>query len=487
MRGLRVLRPKASLAFLAGLVLAASLASCGGSDDPARAGESRALTTTPSLKPGFTWSQRDYVLRCEDAPVNLEVDTPAGWAATVGSSRARTGSFTTTWAARTNRSLKVTFRRAGREPRIFHIRCLPDDFPSYRFERYRPGGPRLIMVELERYAVAFDRGGVPVWWYYATGNVNNARFMGDGTFSYAPVNGIYSREFMVHRLDGKLVRKLKGAGDVVTDVHDLIRLPNGNYMLGTHRYVKGVDTRRFGGPASARLDTAQVQELTPGGRLVWKWDAWPRVKLAETGRWWKQVIEMGQPFDVHHWNSVDRRGNRVLLSFRHLDAVLEINRRSGQVRWKLGGTRTARSLRVLKDPRARHPLGGQHDARYKRDGTITLLDNATGLKVQRPRALRYRISPAAGSATMLRQVTDPKVDFSLGFASANLFPNGQWLVGWGAIGRDGIIGGYTADGKPAFRLITPYRVSYRANPVTTATPTVAQLRRAMNRMARSGS
>jgi hypothetical protein len=478
-----VLRPKASFALLFGLLISLALTACGSSDEPARAGEPRALVTTPSLKPGFSWKQHDYVLRCEGENVTVDVDTPSGWSATVGDSRSRSGSFSVNWAARVNRSLRVRFTKAGEPARNFHIRCLPKDFPPYRFERYRPGGPRLIMVELERYAVAFDRGGVPVWWYYATGNVNNARFMGDGTFTYAPVNGIYSRDFMVHRLDGKLVRKLEAVGNVVTDVHDLIRLRNGNYMLGAHRYVKGVDTRKFGGPASARLDTAQVQEITPSGRLVWKWDAWPRVKLAETGRWWDQVIEMGQPFDVHHWNSVDRRGNRVLLSFRHLDAVLEINRRTGNVRWKLGGTRTAESLKVLKDPRARQPLGGQHDARYKRDGTITLLDNATGLEIQRPRALRYRVSPSRRTATMLKQVTDPEVDFSLGFASANLFPNGEWLVGWGAIGRDGIIGGYTADGKPTFRLTTPYRVSYRANPVTTGSPTIPQLRRAMNRMA----
>ena len=88
---------------------------------------------------------------------------------------------------------------------------------------------------------------------------------------------------------------------------------------------------------------------------------------------------------------------------------------------------------------------------------------------------------------MLKQVTDPEVDFSLGFASANLFPSGQWLVGWGAIGRDGIIGGYTSDGKPAFRLTTPYRVSYRANPVTTRSPTIPQLRRAMDSMHRRES
>ena len=164
----------------------------------------------------------------------------------------------------------------------------------------------------------------------------------------------------------------------------------------------------------------------------------------------------------------------------------KINRRTGRIRWKLGGTRTGQSLRLRKDPRARHPLGGQHDARFAPNGSITLFDNATGLKNQRPRAVRYRIDPRRRTATLLQQVTDPKVDFSLGFASANLFPNGQWLVGWGAIGRDGIIGGYTRDGRPAFRLTTPLKVSYKANPVTTGSPGIPALRQAMNRMAARG-
>lgn len=338
------------------------------------------------------------------------------------------------------------------------------------------------MVEMGEYAVAFDRGGVPVWWYRATGDVNNADFMGDGTFSYAPISGIVSREFQVRRLDGRLVRRLEAAGGLTTDVHDLIRLSNGNYMLGAHRYIDNVDTSRFGGPSSITIDTAQVQELTPSGRLVWKWNAWPRIGLAQTGRWWKKISSDSGRMDVNHWNSVDRRGNRVLLSFRHLDAVMLINRSNGRIIWKLGGTRTPRSLKVKRDPRD-YPLGGQHDARFAAGGSITALDNATWLKRGQPRAVRYRIDPARRTATLMRQVTDPKVGFSLGLASANLFPDGSWMVGWGAIGKDGIIGAYTRDGRPAFRLTTPGNASYRANPVTGDSPTIGQLRRAMDRVA----
>ena len=76
MRGPRVLRPKASLALLTGLLLAVSLTACGGSDESARAGEPRPLVTSPPLKPGFTWKQKDYVLRCEGESVTVDDENP---------------------------------------------------------------------------------------------------------------------------------------------------------------------------------------------------------------------------------------------------------------------------------------------------------------------------------------------------------------------------------------------------------------------------
>jgi hypothetical protein len=458
------------------------LGACGGGGDDAR-GREPVISTVPALQPGFDWNQSDYAVRCKDRPVRVNVDGRSGWRVKVGRHQPKTGPFEVTQPLRADRSFRFTVTNAGDASRQFHVRCLPEDFPRYRLERYRPGGPKLTMVELGRYAVAFDRAGVPVWWFYASGDVNNAQFMGDGTFTYAPVNGYYSRDFMVHRLDGKHIRTMQAAGGLLTDVHDLTRLPNGNYMLGAHRNVKGVDTRSVGGPASATLDTAQVQELTPSGRLVWKWNAWPRIGLEQTGRWWKQLLKNGPPFDVNHWNSVDRRGNRVLLSFRHLDAVLLINRGTGRIIWKLGGRHIPQSLAVRKDPRGGYPLGGQHDARFQPNGSITVLDNATGLENEQPRALHYRIDRRRGTATMLQQIVDPQVGVSVGFASANHFPDGSWLVGWGAIGQRGIIGGYTKQGKPAFRLITPKNVSYRANPVKGNSPTLVQLRHAMDRMA----
>ena len=68
-------------------------------------------------------------------------------------------------------------------------------------------------------------------------------------------------------------------------------------------------------------------------------------------QWYSQYITGGSaPYDVYHWNSVDYTGTGFLLSFRHLDAVYDIDQASGNILWKLGGSARPESLTVLNDP-----------------------------------------------------------------------------------------------------------------------------------------
>ena len=456
---------------------------CGGEDS---SGESRpSFAVKPGTVPGFDWAKSDYVVRCDGSPVFLSIEGSEGWTARVSGEVSREGSYETEHPLRPGEALAVSFKR-GETTRKFNVRCLPENFPEFAVTGPWKETPRLTLIQLKgRYAVALDRNGTPVWWLRTPeGDPGDSKFLPDGTFAYAPVRGIKVRHYVLRSLNGRKLRPITAGNRVGTDSHDLQLLPNGNYLIGAHRMVRGVDTKSFGGARRSVIDTTQVQEITPGGKVVWSWNAYPRVGLRETGRWWKVLAAQDQPFDIHHWNSIARRGNQIMLSFRHLDAVYLIDRRTGEIIWKLGGRPTGKSLKVLKDPRAEYPLGGQHDARFMPDGTITILDNATNLKPGQPRAVRYRIDPARRTATLVEEITDPQVPLSVGFGSARLH-DGSWMIGWGAM-TDGVAGGYeTAGGTPS-RFLTPGGASYRANPVYGPVPTVARLRKAMNQMARPG-
>ena len=137
----------------------------------------------------------------------------------------------------------------------------------------------------------------------------------------------------------------------------------------------------------------------------------------------------------------------MIASFRHLDAVYKIDKSTGAIVWKLGGTSHAPEPDREGDPAA-YTFGGQHDARLLPDGTLTVFDNRTDLDDATPRAVRFRIDQTAGTATLLQSISDPDVPASHCCGSARRLPNRDWLIDWGegSLQGTGSIGGYKPDG-----------------------------------------
>ena len=171
----------------------------------------------------------------------------------------------------------------------------------------------------------------------------------------------------------------------------------------------------------------------------------------------------------------------MLLSLRQTDGIYAIDKATGEILWKLGGTPTAQSLTVVGDPYGADPLGGQHDVRVLPDGTITVFDDGTFLG-RPPRAVHYRIDAAAHTATWLGQITDPAIGTSLCCGSARMLADGNWEVSWGG---DDVVGEYEPDGTPLFTMTFDGLFSYRAEPVEESRLSAAELRAGMNAMARS--
>ena len=205
-----------------------------------------------------------------------------------------------------------------------------------------------------------------------------------------------------HRLGGSTVRRLAAVG-VPTDFHEIQQLPNGHFLLDAYRPRHGVDLRPYGGPASATVYDAEIQEITPSGHRVWRWSSRGHIGLAETQQWWPTLNEIqnrkpaaDRAYDVVHLNSIAKDGDGLVISARHTDAVYRIDRATGRVDWKLGGTHTPQSLSIAGDPQyGSTTFGGQHDARVLPDGTLTVHDNGNN-RSRPPRVVRYGIDAERG-------------------------------------------------------------------------------------------
>jgi hypothetical protein len=182
-----------------------------------------------------------------------------------------------------------------------------------------------------------------------------------------------------------------------------------------------------------------------------------------------------------HWNSFDPAGGAVITSLKYTDAIYKIDKATGAIIWKLGGTTRPESLAVKDDP---HPytFGGQHDVSRLPGGTVTVFDNRNDLG-EAPRAVRFRIDEQARTATLLQSISDPTVPQTTCCGSARRLGNADWLVSWGYMNP---VGGYAPDGSPTFRLRFENTFAPVADSVPPGAVTAQDLRQAMDAMCAAG-
>jgi hypothetical protein len=452
----------------------------------------------PGLQPAFRRSRSDFVTRCAGrGSVRLAVRGPRGTSVGVRGRRLGRG------AVRLRLAPGERIRFVVRSPRqrtVHHVRCLPADFPRFDARRSGPTRSRFYLVTPSlqdgplgaSYVAIFDSAGAPVWWMRDEAP-SDARLLADGNLAWVTptekgVGTDPTAAYEIHRLDGRLLRRIAAIG-TPTDQHDLEPLRNGNHLVLAYRPRDGADLSDYGGPSSATVLDGEVQEVTPDGRVAWSWSSKDHIGLAETGRWFDLHV-IGTPtklrdgrsgYDIVHLNSIEARGDTVVVVARHLDAVYAISRSTGRIKWKLGGTRRPESLRVLGDRApAGQLLGGPHDARLLGDGTLTLYDNGHA-RGRPPRALRLRIDERAGTARVIEDLRYRPARSSLCCGSARRLRGGNWLVNWA---DRPLITELTARGQLRFRLRFRGVFSYRAFPIRPGRLSHAGLRRGMDAMAR---
>jgi hypothetical protein len=447
------------------------------------------LSTEPALFPDFSPDIHDYVARCTDGvPLQVTVAASRRGTVSVDDGPARRGSFAQSVPVTAGQGFSVRVLRHGTGLESYHVRCLPQDFPTFTAQRGRPQAQWYIAAPFSGatpaptsldYVGIFDMNGVPVWWYRASTPALDAKLLPNGDIAWLQFNpgGRGAGQAEEHSLDGPIVRSITAVGSG-TDSHEIQLLSNGNYLVARYYVRSPVDLTACGGASDASVVDNELQEIGSDGAVMWSWSVLDHIPPSEVTARWRDECAVSGPADIYHFNSAQEDGQGFVLSFRHLEAVLRIDKRTGAIDWKLGGTPRPESLRPVGDQLlATAGFGGQHDARVLRDGTLTVLDNGTRAS-RAPRAVRYRIDPGAKTATLLEQITDAAVVDSFCCGSARRLAGGDWVTAWG--GRP-FVTEFDPAGTPVFRLtFTQGLFSYRADALPFGRLSARTLRRAMD-------
>ncbi len=439
----------------------------------------------PSMSPRPSANVTDYVVRCDSGSVTAQVVVRGGARVTFDGSPLP-ASATQTAALEEGQSVRWSLEVPGQRSVAQQARCLPAGMPPIAATRTGvPSSQWIVLTPTSglvapapgqpNYVVLVDSHGTPVWWRGFTDHRPiDAKVLPSGQLAWAGAGFAFSfiAEYQTSGWDGAPGRTY-GAG-LGLDHHDMQPMPNGHFLAV--RYVISdcpggadcLDMTGYGGSARAPGIYSEVVELDADGAILWTWKARDHIPLTD----WTDLDSVAHRtygltyigdqdlWDVHHINSVEPDGDGFIVSMRHTNAVYRIRRSDGSVDWKLGGSTTAESLRVVGfGPTPL--LSSQHDARRLANGHIMVLDN--GSEAQRaPRGLEISIDPVGRTAEVVSSRSDVGVPLSRCCGSVRPLSTGGWVTAWGGTG---IVTVSDASGKRVLTLDTGGVFTYRAVPL----------------------
>ena len=215
------------------------------------------------------------------------------------------------------------------------------------------------------------------------------------------------------------------------DIHEFRLTDRGTALMLVYQTGIPRDLRSLGGKKDGKVVDGVVEEIDlDTGKVVFEWHTLDHISLAESYEPLKRLYL--DSWDYVHLNSVDvdTDGN-LLVSSRHTWTIYKIDRKTGEIIWRLGGKRS--DFQISGDLR----FAWQHDARAEPGGRIRIFDNAAAAKPVRPasRVITVEVDPQGKTASLVSSVEHPDKLSAGTQGNAQRLPGGHTFVGWGSQGR----------------------------------------------------
>jgi hypothetical protein len=224
----------------------------------------------------------------------------------------------------------------------------------------------------------------------------------------------------------RTIATVRAGNGLQADLHDFQVTPQGTALVTAFKPIR-CDLSSVRGPANGALTDSVMQEIDiKTGLVMLEWDPLGHIPLSSS----YQPSGGGTvawPFDFFHINSLNlERDGTFLISARNTWALYDVDQRTGEIAWQLGGKGGNFSMG------AGTTTAWQHDARQLGPDTFSVFDNGASPKVEpQSRGIVLAIDPAAKTATLTSQFTHPSPLLSSSQGNFQALGNGDWFAGWG--------------------------------------------------------
>jgi hypothetical protein len=237
------------------------------------------------------------------------------------------------------------------------------------------------------------------------------------------------------------------------DHHEFLITTQDTALITIYDKVKR-DLSALGGPADGVVLDGIAQEIDiETGEVLFEWHSLEHVSFEES--YYQPPPDLKTSFDYFHINSIDPHPDGYLIiSARRTSTVYKVDRKTGEVVWRLGGKKSDFTMGYGTR------TDWQHDARRHPDGIITIFDNGGVQNDVQSRGIVVEIDEDKMSATLVGEYTHPNKILAATQGNVQVLPNGNVFVGWGS---EPFFSEFGTDGKLLFDASFPEQVeSYRA-------------------------
>ena len=287
-------------------------------------------------------------------------------------------------------------------------------------------------------ALAIDQRGRTVWFRPAADgepvtDVRVQRYRGRPVLTWwqgaASKLGVGRGEGVIVDRSYRTVAIVRAGNGETMDLHEFRLTSRGTALIVIYSRDRR-DLTELGGRPNAQVTQGIVQEVdVESGRVLFEWQSLDEIEPSESI--WPLPKRPQDSYDYFHINSVaeDTDGN-FLVSARHTNAVYKIDRRTGDVLWRLGGKKSDFAF----GRGARFAL--QHDIQRVANGQLRLFDNGAERKGQQaPSSVKIlSLDMRRKRATLVRRLEQPDRMWAQSQGNASSAGGGGVIVGWGSTG-----------------------------------------------------
>jgi hypothetical protein len=201
-----------------------------------------------------------------------------------------------------------------------------------------------------------------------------------------------------------------------------------------------MDLRAIAGVADARVLGTLVQHVSAAGERLFQWSAFDHFAITDL----EPAARTGASVNWTHGNAIDfdADGN-LLISFRSLSELTKVDSRTGDVLWRMGGSRSDFTFEETGTP----AFASQHGLRSDGRGGLTILDNLGHGSISRGE--RYEYDEDTRTVRLATSFPPSQPVIALLGGTTQPLPDGHVLVSYGSGGR---VEEYDAQGRTVWQI-----------------------------------